>query len=234
MILPPLIKGTLIKRYKRFLSDVRLESGEKVTAFTPNTGSMMGCSQPESPVRLSFQNNPNRKYSHTLELVYANNTWVGVNTNVPNILVREAIEQGVIPELAGYDTIRPEVRYGENSRIDLLLSRGDDPCYVEVKNVTLVRNGVAAFPDAVTARGAKHLRELVTEIEKGNRGVMVYIVQREDGTVFRPAEDIDPFYVRTLRQALNSGIEMLAYQARVNEKEITVRRKLPIEIDFNA
>ncbi len=234
MILPPLIKGTLLKRYKRFLSDVRLDTGTVVTAFTPNTGSMMGCSDPESPVRLSFHDNPNRTYPHTLELVYANNTWVGVNTNYPNLLVREAIEQDVIPELRGYDTIRPEVRYGVNSRIDLLLSRTEEKCYVEVKNVTLVRNGVAAFPDAVTARGARHLRELVAEVEKGNRGVMFYLVQRGDGTVFRPAEDIDPFYVRTLCHALGKGVEMLAYQARVNEKEIAVRRKLPIEIDFNA
>ena len=143
MQLPPLISGTLLRRYKRFLADVRLENNEQITAFTPNTGSMRGCSAPGSRVRLSKSDNPKRKYPYTIELVQSGSTWVGVNTGFPNLLVRNAIESGLFPSLSGYEQIRSEVKYGVNSRIDLLLKSGSRLCYVEVKNVTLVENKTA-------------------------------------------------------------------------------------------
>ncbi|RMF56878.1 MAG: DNA/RNA nuclease SfsA, partial [Calditrichaeota bacterium] len=173
----PLLEGVLIKRYKRFLADVQLISGEKVTVFCPNSGSMKGCNIPGSPVLLSKSNNPARKYEYTWELVKVNGVWVGINTHHPNYLVREAIESRKIPELDGYTSIRMEVPYGR-SRMDMLLEKGRDKCYVEVKNVTLVEEKVAKFPDAVTTRGQKHLRELMDIVKEGYRGVIFFVVQR--------------------------------------------------------
>jgi sugar fermentation stimulation protein A len=160
---PKLVRGTLIKRYKRFLADVSLDNGKIVTAHCPNTGSMKGCSEPDQPVYLSLHDNPKRKLKYTWELIEMSASLVGVNTLVPNRLVFQSAEAGLISELAGYDTIESEVRIGNNSRIDLRLSNGQkDHCYVEIKNCTLVDNGVAMFPDAVTSRGLKHLKELET------------------------------------------------------------------------
>ncbi len=227
----PLYDGTLIRRYQRFLADVALSSGELVTAHCPNSGSMMGCNLPGSPVRLSRSNNPNRKLHFTWELVEANGAWVGINTGLPNRLVREGIENGIIGELQGYETIRPEVRYGENSRIDLLLEGTLGRCYVEVKNVTLVEGGVALFPDAVTTRGQKHLRELMEVVRLGLRGVIFFVVQRPDGHAVAPADAIDPEYGRLLRLATARGVEALAYQARVTPEEIRLTHRLPIRLD---
>jgi sugar fermentation stimulation protein A len=195
MKLPPLLSGRLIKRYKRFLADIELEDGSVVTAHCPNSGSMKGCDHPGAPVRLSVSNNPDRKLPYTWELVMINDYWVGLNTMLPNRLTEEGILDGTISELQGYDRLRREVPYGsERSRIDLLLERADGRCFVEVKNVTMVEGELALFPDAVTERGQKHLRELMEVVANGDRGVIVFTVQRGDGLAVAPADLIDPAY----------------------------------------
>ena len=217
--------GTLLRRYKRFLADVELDDGTRLTAACPNTGSMLGCCTPGSRVWLSISDSPTRKYRHTWELVEVEGVLVGINTGLPNKLVREAIEQGVISELGAYASLRGEVAFGaERSRIDLLLqdpARAD--CYVEVKNVTAaVEQGIALFPDAVSVRGTKHLRELMRVTADGRRAVLVYCVQRGDVGEVRPADAIDPLYGRTLREALAAGVEVLAYQARVTTRSVAI------------
>jgi sugar fermentation stimulation protein A len=224
----PLYHGTLIRRYQRFLADVELDDGSLVTAHTPNTGSMMGCARPGSRVALSKSGNPGRKYAHSWELVHTDGLWVGINTLLPNRLVREGIENGVIAELSGYAQIRSEVAYGTGSRIDLLLSGDAGLCYVEVKNVTLVENGAALFPDAVTARGQKHLRELMEVVRLGHRGVTVFVVQRGDGECVSPADAIDPAYGALLREAAQAGVELLAYRAAVTLTDISLNQRLPV------
>lgn len=229
MILPtPLIGGKLIKRYKRFLADVALEDGSIVTAHCPNSGSMKGCATPGSRVFLSRSSNHGRKYPLTWELVEADDCWVGINTGLPNRIVREAIENRSVAELLGYDSIRPEVPYGEHSRIDLLLEGAPGHCYVEVKNVTLVEGKRALFPDAVTTRGQKHLKELMRVVQEGDRGVIFFTVQRGDGESVSPADTIDPEYGRLLRLALANGVEALAYRALVTPKEIRLTERLPV------
>ncbi|HJV66157.1 MAG TPA: DNA/RNA nuclease SfsA [Geomonas sp.] len=229
MILPkPLYQGTLLRRYQRFLADVRLDDGSLVTAHTPNTGSMKGCAVPGNRVLLSKSNNPGRKYPHSWELVQADGVWVGINTQLPNHLVREGIEKGIVRELAGYHLIRGEVPYGTGSRIDLLLSGAAGHCYVEVKNVTLVENGSALFPDAVSARGQKHLRELMEMVRQGHRAVNFFVVQRADGERLSPADAIDPGYGAQLREAARAGVELLAYRAVVTPGEIILGERLPV------
>jgi sugar fermentation stimulation protein A len=225
-----LVAGRLIRRYKRFLADVQLEGGV-VTAACPNTGSMLGCCEPGSRVWLSESNRATRKYRHTWEIVEVGKVLVGINTGLPNALVAEAIGAGAIPELAGYSTLRREVAFGEeSSRVDLLLEDPTRaPCYVEVKNVTAaVSKGVALFPDAVSERGAKHLRELMRLKAAGLRPVQVYCVQRGDVAEVRPADAIDPDYGRTLRQALEAGVEVMAYRAKVSAREIRIERRIPV------
>lgn len=230
----PLIAGRLIRRYKRFLADVRLVSGEVITAHTANTGAMAGCSEPGSRVWLSLSENPKRKYPHSWEVVEAApGVLCGINTLLSNRLVEEAIAAGRVAELQGYAHIRREVPYGnERSRIDLLLEPADSvnvsPCYVEVKNVTLADDGVGLFPDAVTARGTKHLRELIGVVEQGARAVIFYCVQRNDCSAFRPADMIDPVYGKTLREALGQGVEALAYQAEVSTSDILLSKSMPV------
>jgi sugar fermentation stimulation protein A len=227
----PLIEGVLIRRYKRFLADVQLPDGNVVTAHTANTGSMEGCCTPGARVWLSNSGNPNRKYPLTWELVETvPDVLAGINTGLPNILVREGIEQGIIKEFQGYDLIRSEVAYGnENSRIDLLLQNGeDDKCYIEVKNVTLVEDGIAFFPDAVSQRGTKHLRELASVVLKGHRGVIFYCLQRKDAGEVRPADSIDPVYGQTLREVMDKGVEAIAYQADVTMNEINMTTPVPV------
>jgi sugar fermentation stimulation protein A len=174
--------------------------------------------------------NQKRKLPFTLELVAVNGHWVGINTMRANSLVREAISLGVIPELSGYEDIRSEVRYGTNSRIDLLLSGAAGLCHVEVKNVTLVNGEKALFPDAVTTRGQKHLRELMLVVQSGGRGVIFFVVQREDAHTFGAADSIDPDYGKLLRLAIQNGVEALAYQAQVGSQEIILTRQLPIDL----
>jgi len=226
----PLFEATLIHRYKRFLADVRLPDGETITVHCPNSGSMKGCAEPGSSVLLSRSTNLKRKLPFTLELIRINSQWIGINTMRPNHLVREAISQGTIPELSGYEDIRSEVKYGNNSRIDLLLSGPAGSCYVEVKNVTLLCGEEAQFPDAVTTRGQKHLRELMQVVQTGGRGVIFFVVQRADAQTFGPADSIDPNYGELLRLAMQNGVEALAYQAHVGPEEIYLTRRLQITL----
>lgn len=228
----PLIEAHLVRRYKRFLTDVELPDGATLTALCPNTGSLMGCQSPGSAVWLSHSDSATRKYAHTWELIQVETgAMVGINTQLSNRLVEEAIRAGTISELRDYDDIAREVRYGsENSRIDLLLRGGErPPCYVEVKNVTAaVTGGIALFPDAVSERGSKHLRELMLEVTKGHRAVILFCVQRDDVSQVRPADAIDPLYGKTLRQALSHGVEALAYRARVTAEEIKLVDSIPV------
>jgi sugar fermentation stimulation protein A len=230
----PLIPATLIRRYKRFLADVILETGEQVTVHTPNTGSMLGCAEPGSRVWLQDSGNPARKYPLGWELSTSESgTLIGVNTHLANQLVQESIETGAITELQGYESLRREVGYGdEGSRIDLLLQHTARPaCYIEVKNVTLLQEaGVAAFPDAVSQRGSKHLRELIGMVHKGYRAVMLFCVQRADAEVMVPARDIDPVYADTLATAVQQGVEVLVYRARVSPTEIRLQTRLPLRL----
>lgn len=227
----PLYPGALIRRYKRFLADVELDGGETVTAHCPNSGSMKGCAIPGGRVLLSRSGNPKRKLGYTWELAQVNGSWAGINTGLPNRLAAEAIESGIIPELAGYDSIRPEVRYGKDSRIDLLLSGPRGLCYVEVKNVTLVEGTTALFPDSETLRGQKHLKELMREVSEGNRGVIFFVVQRASARALAPADAIDPEYGRLLRLAVRNGVEALAWQADVTPEEIRLVRPLEVCLD---
>lgn len=227
MKLPPLIPGRLIKRYKRFLADIELDDGSLVTAHCPNSGSMMGCNIPGSAVMISRSLNPERKLPYTWELVQADGFWVGLNTMLPNRLAEEAITDGTIKELDGYETLRREVPYGnERSRIDILLEGTSGLCYVEVKNVTLVENGTALFPDAVTERGQKHLRELMEVVRNGHRGVILFTVQRGDGNAVSPADRIDPVYGKLLREAVKNGVEAMAWRALVVPEEIRLTEPL--------
>ncbi len=231
MLFPtPLLRGTLIRRYKRFLADVELASGETVTAHVANSGSMLGLVEPGMEVWLSESDNPSRKLKYTWELVRDGDALVGINTMLPNRLATEAIEAGTIVELAGYASLKREVRYGRNSRIDLLLTGdGRAECYVEIKSVTLKRDNRAEFPDAVTARGTKHLGELSDMVAGGARAVMLYLVQRPDCDRFAVAADIDPAYAAALGTVLERGVEAICYACRLSTQEIAVDRPLSIE-----
>ena len=226
----PLIRGTLVQRYKRFLADVRLADGEVVTAHCTNTGSMMGCKEPGSAVYISRSENLNRKLPYTWELIKADNNWVGINTLHPNKLVPEAVEAGVIQELRGYETIRREVKVSAHTRLDLCLEGGNGNCFVEIKNVTLAIDGTAAFPDAVSERGTKHLRELMRLKRQGHRAAIVFVIQRGDCDAFRPADEIDREYGRWLRRAIKAGVEALPYRAKVTAKEIVLTERIAIKL----
>jgi sugar fermentation stimulation protein A len=234
MLLPPLLRGTLIARYKRFLADVRLDDGRTVTATCPNTGSMQGLTAPGSAVWLSESSSPTRKYPFTWELVQADlgrgPTLVGINTGHPNKLVAEALTAGRIRALAGYPALRREVRYGQSSRIDLLLECPDRGlCYVEIKNVHLSRrHGLAEFPDSVTERGVKHLREMSAMVRQGHRAVMVFLIQRSEAKRLALARDIDPAYGDAFDAARAAGVEAVALRCRVGTDEIAVDRQVPM------
>ena len=228
---PQLSAGKLIKRYQRFLADVELESGEIVTAHCPNTGSMHGCSEPGRPVYLSYHDNPKRKLKYTWELIDMPTSLVGVNTLVPNRLVARSVMAGSINELRGYADLRREIKIGDHSRIDLLLTgTGRRRCYIEIKNCTLVTDGIAYFPDAVTTRGQKHIRELQKLAASGNRCVMFYFIQRMDARVFKPADQIDQDYGRALRSAVQNGVEALAYDVHIDLDGIRIRNNLPCRL----
>jgi sugar fermentation stimulation protein A len=226
LLWPKLISGTLIKRYKRFLADVKLRNGHVVTAHCPNSGSMLTCSEPGRTVYLSSHNSPKRKLRYTWEIIHMPGSLVGVNTLVPNRLIRHGVEMGRVVELSGYKTVRPEVKYGQNSRIDLLLERGEEKCYVEIKNCTLIEDGVARFPDAVTSRGLKHLHELQDQVLSGHRAVIFFLVQRMDANRFEPADRIDPAYGKELRKALKTGVEALAYDVDIDLNRIRLNRSV--------
>jgi len=228
----PLITGRLLRRHQRFCADVRLSGGEVVTAHTPNPGRMIGLLRPGAAVRLSRSHKPSRKLRLTWELVRVGHHWVGVNPLRANALVAEAITAGRVDELGGCRVVGREVAYGSrHSRVDLLL---DDPrsgeCYLEVKSATLIADGVAMFPDAVTARGRKHLHELADVVAGGQRAVLFMLAQRGDAQGFAPADHIDPAYGESLRAAARAGVEILAYRARVGPREIVVSD--PLEVDL--
>jgi len=229
-----LAEGRLLKRYKRFLADVELLSGETVTAHCANPGSMLGLNAPGSRVWLSRSANPKRKLPYSWELIEVDlgrgPALVGINTGSPNAAVTAAIEAGLIPALTGYATLRREVRYAENSRIDILLEDAKrPPCYVEIKNVHLMRQaGLAEFPDSVTARGAKHLNALSQMVAEGARAVMVYFVQRGDADRFALAHDIDPAYARAFTEARAAGVEALAVSSEVTLEGLALPRAIPL------
>ncbi len=226
-----LISGTLVRRYKRFLVDVRLADGSVITSHCPNPGSMTSCLGEGWPVLLSSTSNPKRKLPTTLEMVHNGACWIGVNTHHANGLAAAAIADGTIEELRGFDRLRREVRYGDHSRIDLLLERDRDRCWVEVKNVTLVDDcGRYAFPDAVTERGRRHLRDLAGAVGRGDRAAILYVIQRSDGSSFTTADDIDPDYADELRRSVETGVLPLAYRAEVTPRAIEIVERVPIEL----
>lgn len=227
---PSLVYGTLIRRYKRFLADVQLDDGREVTAHCPNPGSMRTCAEPGWRVWLSPSTNPRRKLQWTLEVVEAESGPVLVNTARPNGIVSEAIERGEVAELSGYARLQAEVRYGENSRIDLLLTSPDrPPCYVEVKNATMgTESDVVAFPDSVSARATKHMAELAAQVAAGHRAVVVFLVARTGATALRPADEIDPTYGFALREARDAGVEVLAFAADIKPEGVRLGGSLPV------
>ena len=225
-IAPPLFPATFEKRYKRFFADVRTPSGELLTLHCPNTGSMKNCLVEGSPCWYSLSDNPKRKLPGTLEIVTSSQgNLAGVNTSRPNYLVREVIEADLVPELQGYSQIRTEVRYGEEkSRIDLLLEdRSLGQCYVEVKNVTMdMGDGLATFPDAVTSRGTKHLRELMAMVAAGHRAVLFFCVHLTGVQRMEVAAEIDPGYAATLSEAVAAGVEVIAWRASIGADQIVL------------
>ena len=227
----PVLEARLLKRYKRFFADVELPDGSSLTTHCPNTGTLLGCLQPGNRVWIRDSENEARKLRYTLQAIEVEGVWVSVDTSLSNAVVCEALEQGSIGELKGYDGIRREVKYGSRSRIDLLLQREDEDCYVEIKSTTLADCGVGLFPDAVTERGRKHLEELARVARRaGQRAVQFFLVGRADVECFRPADDIDPAYGKALREAARAGVELLAYRALVEKDRIEVSRPLPVEI----
>ncbi|MBV7314136.1 DNA/RNA nuclease SfsA [Shewanella sp. NIFS-20-20] len=229
---PPLQSGRLIKRYKRFLTDVKLDDGSQITIHCPNTGSMKNCLFENEPLWYSLSDNQKRKYPGTFEVMTTPaGHLIGLNTGRANALAEEAIKAQHISELCGYDTCRREVKYGqENSRIDLLLSApAQADCYIEVKSCTLLEGQWGYFPDAVTTRGQKHLRELMAMKQRGHRSVLLFVVQHTGIHQMRPAEHIDPDYCRLLQQAIDLGVEVLAYGVEITTDEIKIHQKCLFE-----
>jgi sugar fermentation stimulation protein A len=225
----PLERGVLVERYKRFLADVVLDDGQEITAHCPNPGAMLGLNTPGLPVWVSRSDNPKRKLAHTLELVEADGGLVGINTMHPNRLVAEALAAGAIPELAGYATVRPEVKYGAASRVDFLLTgEGRPACWLEVKNVHLRRTGtLAEFPDCVAARSSRHLRELEAMVAAGDRAVVMFVVQRTDCEAFAACRELDPVFAAGLDRAADAGVEVLVYGCDVAVEGVTIVRRIP-------
>lgn len=221
---PPLIQGRLIKRYKRFLADIELDTEEIITAHCPNTGPMTGVNIPNSTVQVSKSDNPRRKLAYTWEMIQLGDTWVGINTAIPNRVIKLALQQKLLPELAHrYDDVRTEVPYGQDmkSRIDFLLTGNDTQpaIYVEVKSVTLSKTNLALFPDTVTTRGQKHLRELA-EMVPETKAVMLYFINRGDCHTFAPSDTCDPRYGELLRQAVDRGVEVLPYRFEITPQGV--------------
>ena len=232
---PALVRGRLIQRYKRFLADIVLDDGTEITAHCPNPGAMLGLNMPGVTVWLSKSPDPKRKLPYTWELVEVPGegpnrlVTCGINTILPNRLVAEALAAGTIGELAGYDTVRPEVKYGEASRVDFLLTAAGRPaCWLEVKNVHLRRSGnLAEFPDCVAARSSRHLRELAAMVAAGDRAVALFVVQRTDCDAFSACADLDPVFAAALDRAAAAGVEVLVYGCDVSADEIAIRRRMP-------
>jgi len=225
-----LIKGKLIKRYKRFLADIILENGEEITAHVPNSGAMTSCIEENCDVWVTFHDNPKRKLKYTLELTKMGKELICTNTGVANKIAIEAIENKTIKELQGYSSLKPEQKYGEKSRIDILLENANQKCYVEVKSVSLKIKDNLAFPDAVTSRGTKHLNELKTMVEQGHRAVMLYVIQRTDNLPFRLACEIDKKYCEAFKEVTKQGVEVLVYQSNINFDKIFIDKKIAFDI----
>ncbi len=229
-----LVRGKLVKRYKRFLADIALKN-DLITAHCPNSGSMKGLVNPGNSVWISTSSNKTRKLPYTLEIIQVDGVCVGVNTRRPNQIVVHALKQKKIKSLSAYHTIREEVKYGTNSRIDILLQEESLPdVYIEVKNVTLKEGDAALFPDAVTSRGTKHLNELINMKKMGARAIMFYLVQRNDCTFFSPASKIDPLYAQTLEKAMDAGVEVMVYPCSVSPQQIKLEADNPLPIKIEA
>jgi sugar fermentation stimulation protein A len=230
MIFPnKLIHGHLIKRYKRFLADIKLDNNTEITAHCTNSGTMKSCLENGAEVYLTPVNDPKRKTKFTWEMIKINGDWVGINTGNPNKLAFDAISAGTIPELAGYTNVKREVKFGD-SRFDVFAENDNEKCFIEVKNVSLKEGRYALFPDAVTTRGQKHLKTLMEVKATGMRAVMLYIIQRSDVEIFAPAKEIDPQYATLLKQAVAAGVEVIPMQAKVTPEKIELVKKLPFEI----
>lgn len=224
-----LIKGKLIKRYKRFLADIILENGEEITAHVPNSGAMTSCIEDNCDVWVTFHDNPKRKLKYTLELTQMGENLICTNTGVANKIAIEAIQNGVIKELQAYENLKPEQKYGENSRIDILLENENEKCYVEVKSVSLKIDDYLAFPDSVTSRGTKHLNELAQMVKDGHRAVMLYVIQRSDNLPFRLACEIDKKYCEAFKEVTKEGVEVLVYQSYINLEQIYIEKASTIK-----
>jgi sugar fermentation stimulation protein A len=218
---PQLYSGTLVKRYKRFFADIELNTGELITAHCPNTGPMTGVCQIGASVQVSFHDNPKRKLAYTWEMIEIDGVWIGINTALPNKLIKIALEQHLFPQLGTYETVRSEVVYGQDrrSRVDFVLSGGGRSIYLEVKNTTWSIADVAVFPDTETTRGQKHLREL-TDIMPEHRAVMLYLINRGDMTKFAPGDTTDPLYGQLLRTAVAKGLEILPCRFEVSPEGV--------------
>ena len=231
----PRQRGYLVKRYKRFLADIRLPDDRIITVHCPNTGSMKGCSTPGSEVVISKSANIQRKYAWTLEMVKDNNYWIGVNTSLTNKLVQDGLENGIIDDFGQIDFIQREVKVSSASRLDFLIQANGKKCYIEVKNCSLSENGIALFPDAVTSRGTRHLHELDRLRSSEVDTAVLFCVQRADARSFMPAKLIDPEYAETLFKIYENGVKVLAYQADVNPDSVTIAKKIPVfDTDQNS
>ena len=224
-----LLQGTLIKRYKRFFVDIKYK-GKTITAHCPNSGSMMGLLDLGNKVWFSESNNPKRKLKYTIEIISSNGNLVGINTHLTNKLVLEALKKGKIKSLINYHNIKSEVKFSDSTRFDFLISNDNKKCFLEVKNVTLVRNNnIAEFPDAITSRGAKHLRELVNAKKKGYESCILYLIQREDCKILKIAKDIDEKYKDFFDSALKNGVKILCYDCKISNEEIIVNNQIKYE-----
>jgi len=225
-----LVSGKLIRRYKRFLADVELDTGEVVIAHCTNSGSMKTCIEEGAQVYLSPNSDPNRKTKFTWEMIFMNGGWIGINTIIPNALVYNSIVNNEIKEISGFYNVKREVKFG-NSRLDIFAENETEKCFIEVKNVSMKVGDFARFPDSITSRGKKHLESLMEAKLKGYRAVMVYVIQRGDIQQFGPAWDIDPEYSKTLLKAVDSGIEVIPIVAKVSPEEIVISHKVPSRIN---
>jgi len=225
----PLIHGTLLKRYKRFLTDIKLDNGDIVVAHCTNSGSMKSCIEEGAEVFLTPVDDPKRKTRFTWEMIKINSKWVGINTGWPNVLAFEAIKNNEIEKLSGYTMVKREVKFGD-SRFDVYCENDKEKCFVEVKNVTMKVGNFALFPDAVTTRGQKHLNTLIEVKRQGIRAVMLYIIQRSDVSVFGAAKEIDPDYAKLLDKAINAGVEVIAIQAEVSPFSIVLAKEIPVKL----
>ncbi len=224
-----LLQGTLIKRYKRFFVDIKYQN-KTITAHCPNSGSMMGLLNMGNQVWFSIVDDPNRKLKYTLQIIQVKNKLVGINTHLTNKIVLEALNEKKIKSLIKFDNIKPEVKFTDKTRFDFLISNKKNKCFLEVKNVTLSRiNNVAEFPDAVTARGIKHLKELINAKKKGYESYMLYIIQREDCDFFKIANDIDEKYKITFNEALKNGVKVLCYDCKLTNEEIIINKQISYE-----